>query len=94
LTSELQRRVGNTNEDNEVIFDGPQASAHTDIVAPEELDPGLISDTDEPLLVGEMLERRQEVEETSGVKAIACELRWETLVHTPLQMNSVVLRTN
>jgi hypothetical protein len=86
--------VENVDEDNKVLFEGPQTSADTDIVTAEELDPGLISDAEEPLLVGEMLERRQEVEETSGVKAIACELRWETLVHTPLQMNSVVLRTN
>jgi hypothetical protein len=82
------------DEDNEVVFEGPQASAQTDIVTPDELDPGLISDTDEPLLVGEMLERWQEVEETSGVKAIACDLYWETLVCIPLRMNSVVLQTN
>jgi hypothetical protein len=72
------------DEDDEVVFEGPQASAQTDIVAPDELDPGLISDTDEPLLVGEMLERRQEVEETSSVNAIAWELRWETPVRSPV----------
>jgi hypothetical protein len=92
--SPRERQTGNTDEDDEVLFEGPRAFDDTDIVASEELDPGLISDADEPLLVGEMLEMRQEVEETSGVKAIAWELRWETLVRSPLRTNSVVLRTN
>ncbi|KAJ7841963.1 hypothetical protein B0H13DRAFT_2205233 [Mycena leptocephala] len=75
-----ERQAGNEDEDDDDPFEGPQDSAaETDIVASEELDPGLISDTDGPLLVEDMLERRQEVEETSGVKSIAWELRWETL---------------
>jgi hypothetical protein len=78
----------NEDEDDEDLFEGPQASnTDNDIIAAEELDPGLISDTDEALLVGEMVEMRQEVEETSGVKAIACDLRWEPIVHSPLRTN-------
>ncbi|KAJ7900475.1 hypothetical protein B0H13DRAFT_1622406 [Mycena leptocephala] len=81
----LQRGVGNVDDDNEVVFEGPQASTDTDIVAPEELDPGLISDTDEPLLVGDMLERRQEIvrdrrrrqlpEPTPGVRGDTLEIQ-------------------
>ncbi|KAJ6585213.1 hypothetical protein B0H19DRAFT_1250090 [Mycena capillaripes] len=79
-----ERWVGNKDEDDEDLFEGPHASAaDTDIVASEELDPGLISDTDEPLLVEDMLERRQEIEETSGIKAIPWNLQWETLALTP-----------
>ncbi|KAJ7830384.1 hypothetical protein B0H13DRAFT_2433725 [Mycena leptocephala] len=66
-----ERPASNTDADDEDLFEGPQAFDNTDIVASEELDPGLISDADGPLLVGEMLEMRHEAEDTSGVKAIA-----------------------
>ncbi|KAJ7466743.1 hypothetical protein B0H11DRAFT_1733128 [Mycena galericulata] len=78
-------------EDDEDFFEGPHIM-NDDIVAPEELDPGLISDTDEALLVGDMLENPQEVEETSGVEAITWELRWETPVH-PYLLQELDART-
>jgi hypothetical protein len=81
----------NEDKDNDDLFEAPQASMDNNIVAAKELDPGLISDTDEALLVGEMVEMRQELEETSGVKAIAYDLLWETIVRSPLRTNLVVL---
>ncbi|KAJ7502581.1 hypothetical protein B0H11DRAFT_1712541 [Mycena galericulata] len=53
-------------EDDEDFFEGPHTEEDDDIVASEELDPGLISDTDEPLLVADLLETPHELEETSG----------------------------
>ncbi|KAJ7431750.1 hypothetical protein B0H11DRAFT_1761580 [Mycena galericulata] len=61
-------------EDDEDFFEGPHTGDDNDIVASEELDPELISDTDEPLLVADLLETPHELEETSGVEAITWEL--------------------
>ncbi|KAJ7512280.1 hypothetical protein B0H11DRAFT_2346274 [Mycena galericulata] len=82
-------------EDDEDFFEGPHTGDDNDIVASEELDPELISDTDEPLLVADLLETPHELEETSGVEAITWELQWETpaLVADPYILQELDART-
>ncbi|KAF7377130.1 hypothetical protein MSAN_00132000 [Mycena sanguinolenta] len=67
-----------TYEDGAAIFEARDDPTTNMIVAPEELDPGTISDAEEPLAVQDMLDHAdEEEEEPSGIDGeVQLEIKW------------------
>ncbi|KAF7357059.1 hypothetical protein MSAN_01299300 [Mycena sanguinolenta] len=67
-----------TYEDGAAFFEAHDDPATNMMVASEELDPGTISDAEEPLAVQDMLDHAEEEEETSGMDGeVHFEIKWQ-----------------